>query len=92
MKISNQPDFGSAPEKAAAQSKALDAAAQFEALLISEMLRSAREEGDAGAESLRGMADHQLGQAIASAGGLGLKDLILSGLNVAGSRKTTTGV
>jgi Rod binding domain-containing protein len=60
-----------------------EVAAQFEALLISEMLRHARETGGAGlgegGESLSammGFAEQQLGQLIAARGGLGLGRLV----------------
>ena len=62
-----------------------DAARQFEALLISGMLKSARESGgegfmgsgtDGASDTALSMADEQLAQAMASRGGLGLAKLI----------------
>jgi flagellar protein FlgJ len=66
-------------------------AQQFEALLIGEMLKSAREaaqdmstddndDGDAGGDSAMDMAQTQFAQAIAMQGGLGLSHLIETGL------------
>jgi len=66
-------------------SKIHDAAQQFEALLIGEMLKSARESGswelteedaDPGQDSLAGMAESQFANALARSGGLGLSHMV----------------
>jgi flagellar protein FlgJ len=70
--------------------KELDAARDFEALLIGQMLRSIREEGsgwlgtgddDAGATAV-GFGEEQLAKALTKGGGLGLSKVIASGLAV----------
>jgi flagellar protein FlgJ len=62
-----------------------NAAQQFEALMIGEMMKSARETGDGGwlssdadngEESAMGMAETQFAQALASHGGFGLAKTI----------------
>lgn len=62
-----------------------DAAQQFEALMIGEMLKSARESGswelsddepDPGQDSLKGMAESQFAIALAKSGGLGLSQMV----------------
>lgn len=65
------------------------AAAEFESILVAEMLKSAREsasggwlgsgEEKAGATMVE-LAEQQLAQALAAAGGLGLAGLIVQGL------------
>ena len=68
--------------------KIRDAAQQFEALLLTEMLRSERESGngwlgsggDATGECATDFAEQQLGLALAQRGGLGLAGLISTGL------------
>jgi peptidoglycan hydrolase FlgJ len=65
-----------------------ESARQFEALLIGQMLRSARESGgswfgggeDEASSSAVGMAEEQLAQTLAAQGGLGLSRLITDGL------------
>jgi Rod binding domain-containing protein len=66
-------------------SKIHDAAQQFEALMIGEMLKSARESGswgltdeesDPGQDSLSGMAESQFASALARSGGLGLSHMV----------------
>lgn len=69
------------------------AAGDFEALLISQLLRSARgggegwmgTGGDQSASSVIEMAEDQLAQAMARSGGMGLARMVIQGLN------TTTG-
>jgi peptidoglycan hydrolase FlgJ len=70
--------------------KELGAARDFEALLISQMLRSIREEGsgwlgtgddDSGATAV-GFGEEQLAKALTKGGGLGLSKVIASGLAV----------
>jgi Rod binding domain-containing protein len=66
-----------------------DAARQFEALLIHEMLKSARSEGsgamiDGGEDdadsALSDMAEQQFAQLLAANGGIGLAKLVMDGL------------
>lgn len=66
-------------------SKLHDAAQQFEALMIGEMMRSVREAGsegwmgsgsDSGSESAMDMAEGQFARALATGGGLGLSKTI----------------
>jgi len=81
------PDLASkAPEDPA---KARDAARQFEALLIGQILRSVRESGgdgwlgsggDSASDCATEMAEQQFAQVLANQGGLGLAALIESGL------------
>ena len=75
------------------------AATEFEALLIADVLKSAREsdEGDgwlgAGQDSdsgLSSLADQQFAQNLAASGGLGLSRLITAGLTKAASGVVTT--
>ena len=67
----------------------LDAARQFESLLLSEMLKSVREASgsgwlgtgdDAAGDSAMALAQEQFAQALAQNGGLGLSKLIVGGL------------
>lgn len=67
--------------------KALDAARQFEALLLEQILRSARESGS-GADSAGGssaecateFAEQQFAVVLAKGGGLGIAKMIAAGL------------
>ena len=72
----------------------LDAAKQFESLLLSEMLKSVREASgsgwlgageDAAGDSAMGLAQEQFAQALAQGGGLGLSKMIAGGLQRADS-------
>jgi Rod binding domain-containing protein len=63
--------------------KAEDAAKQFEALLIAQMLRSAREaasEEDSTSSTMIDVGDQQFSVLLANNGGLGLARLIAKGL------------
>jgi len=67
--------------------KIKDAAQQFEALLIGQILRSEREansgwlgSGSGAGDSATEFAEQHLATALAASGGLGLADLIASGL------------
>ena len=69
--------------------KIREAAQQFEALLIEQMMKSARESGtgdwaggseDQSGESMSEMAEQQFAQVLASNGGLGLAKLVADGL------------
>jgi Rod binding domain-containing protein len=66
------------------QTKVEGAAKQFEALMIAQMLRTAREEtedGDSSSSTMLDMADQQFSQVLANNGGLGLAQLVVKGLN-----------
>lgn len=64
---------------------AAEAAEQFEALLLAQMLRAARPEGteedDTTSSTMWDMAAQQFSQLLAKNGGLGLSKTIASGLN-----------
>jgi len=64
--------------------KIADAAQQFEALLIGQMLRSVREsagdEQDSAGATMLDVADQQFSQLLAKNGGLGLAHMVVSGL------------
>jgi len=69
--------------------KIKDAASQFEALLVGQMLKSAREASskglsadntDSSGDSMMEMAEQQLSKVLAASGGLGLSKLIVQGL------------
>jgi peptidoglycan hydrolase FlgJ len=76
--------------------KIQDAARQFEALLIEQMLRSARASGEGwlgGGEDgpggiATGFAEQQLAIAMSSQGGLGLASLIVQGLERGSARSS----
>lgn len=66
--------------------KLAEAAKQFEALMITQMMKSAREtsgggwlsDGDeTGEDSSMGMAEEQFAQSMASSGGLGLANMVI---------------
>lgn len=68
--------------------KLRDAATQFEALLVTKMLQSARESGNgswAGNENgedstMMELSEQQFAQALASSGGLGIAKMVVAGL------------
>jgi Rod binding domain-containing protein len=68
--------------------KVADAARQFEALLLAQLLRAARGSGegwlgageDASASSALELAEEQFAAALSAQGGLGLARLVVSGL------------
>jgi len=69
---------------------AADAARQFEALMIGEMLRSAREaetddEKDSTGSTMLDMADQQFAKMLADRGGLGLANMIAKSLKAQSS-------
>ena len=73
----------------ASPAKIEDAARQFEALLVGQLIRSARAAGSEGwlgtgedqtASSVMELAEEQFAQALTSQGGLGLAGLIVSGM------------
>ena len=71
--------------------KILDAAKQFESLLITQILRAARGSGegwmgsggDASSDCASGYAEEQFAAAMAKSGGLGLANIIAAGLQKA---------
>jgi flagellar protein FlgJ len=67
-------------------SRVQDAAQQFEALMIGQMLRSVREaaqdhDSDSSGETMMDLADQQLSQLLARNGGMGLAQMIVKGLH-----------
>jgi Rod binding domain-containing protein len=67
-----------------APTKVEGAAKQFEALMIAQMLRTAREDtedGNSSSSTMLDLADQQFSQVLANNGGLGLAKLIVQGLN-----------
>lgn len=74
--------------KSRAPDKVHDAAQQFEALLMGQILRSARQNGsgwlgggeDSSAECATDYAEQQFAAVLAQQGGLGLADLVAKGL------------
>jgi len=80
-----------APARGDDPARVREAARQFEALLVHQILRSARESGagwmgsgqDASGESATDYAEQQFAEALCAHGGLGLADLIASGLKAA---------
>jgi Rod binding domain-containing protein len=66
------------------QTRIEGAAKQFEALMIAQMLRSARENGedaDSSSSTMMDVADQQFSQVLSNNGGMGLAKLIVQGLN-----------
>ncbi|HYW44175.1 MAG TPA: rod-binding protein [Bryobacteraceae bacterium] len=75
------------PAQANDPAKIRDAAQQFEALLLGQILRSARESGDGGwlgsgssSDGLTEFAEQHLASIMSQQGGLGLSTLITQGL------------
>ena len=84
---------GAKPNKDADPKRVLDAARQFESLLLSQMLRSMRESGSQGwmgtgedqtGASAMELAEEQFAQALSASGGLGLAQMVEASLNRAG--------
>ena len=74
----------SLPDQPIVKSKVEDAAKQFEALMIAQMLRTAREntgDQDSSGSTMLDVADQQFSQLLANNGGMGLAKLIVKGLN-----------
>jgi len=68
----------------AAPTKVEGAAKQFEALMIAQMLRTAREnteDQDSSGSTMLDLADQQFSQVLANNGGLGLAKLVVKGIN-----------
>ena len=76
------------PPNSKQATKLHDAASQFEALLVTKMLQSARESGNgswAGNENgedstMIELSEQQFAQALASSGGLGIAKMVVAGL------------
>jgi Rod binding domain-containing protein len=71
-------------------SKVEDAAKQFEALMIAQMLKTAREEteeNDSSGSTMLDLADQHFSQVLANNGGLGLAKLVVKGLNPPASHR-----
>ncbi len=91
MRVEANTGFATASEKIPGKGKAVDAAKQFEALLIGQMLKTMRESGsgwlgsgeDQAAESAMGMAEEHFAAALSASGGLGLASTIERGLAAA---------
>jgi len=66
--------------RAGAPEKIRDAAQQFEALLLGQILRAAREGGEASSGCAMEYAEQQFAAVMARNGGLGLAGLIVKGL------------
>lgn len=75
--------------KVASPAKIKEAASQFEALLITQMLQSSRASGGEGLmgdtqdqnSTLLELGEQQMAQALASNGGLGIAKMVVVGLN-----------
>ena len=87
MAISSVLPAGAATTRPRAPDKVHDAAQQFEALLLGQILRSARQSGpgwlggeDSSAECATDYAEQQFAAVLAQQGGLGLAGLIVQGL------------
>jgi peptidoglycan hydrolase FlgJ len=63
-----------------APEKVRDAAQQFEALLLGQILRGAREGGGSSSDCALEYAEQQFATVMARSGGLGLASLIVKGL------------
>ncbi len=77
--------------------KAKDTAKQFEAMLIAQMLSSARESDSSGwggdgsdksGGSMMGMAEQQLAQVLAAGGGLGLAKIVTHSMSQASAKSS----
>jgi Rod binding domain-containing protein len=71
-------------DTAGAPTKVEGAAKQFEALMIAQMLRTAREntaDQDSSGSTMLDLADQQFSQVLANNGGLGLAKLVVNGIN-----------
>jgi Rod binding domain-containing protein len=70
-------DGGRAPDP---PEKVLDAAQQFEALMLGQILRAARESSGSSSDCAMDYAEQQFATVMARSGGLGLARLIVQGL------------
>jgi flagellar protein FlgJ len=84
-----QTTVSAGPRKTDSPARIQDAAQQFEALLLNQLLHSARESSggwlslgdDASGDSATDFAEQQLADTLARQGGLGLSKLIAAGLH-----------
>lgn len=74
------PSSASTPAKSAESSRISDAGEQFEALLMGQILRSARESNGGSNDCATEFAEQHLATVLAQHGGLGLARLIGQGL------------
>lgn len=84
-----QPSLSTSSAKKDSPAKIRQAAADFEALLLAQMMKSARETSGAGADgadeseensTMIELGEQQLAQALASSGGLGIAKMVITGL------------
>lgn len=81
-------DSSQTPSGTSDSKKLADAARQFEALLIGQLLRSARDPDEEGpmedqggtGSALLDMGEQQFAQALAASGGLGIAKMVITGL------------
>jgi Rod binding domain-containing protein len=82
-------NYETATPPGANQSKIADAAKQFEALMLGQLLKTARESSDGGwlgtgedqaGELALDMAEQQFAQAMSARGGLGIAKMVTAGL------------
>jgi flagellar protein FlgJ len=79
------PDGAAADSKSGDKAKLKDAAGKFEAMLIAQMLKSARKtdsggwsgESDQSASSMMDMAEQQLADMLGAQGGLGIAQMVV---------------
>jgi flagellar protein FlgJ len=79
----------------AAPTKVEGAAKQFEALMIAQMLKTAREnteDGDSSSSTMLDVADQQFSQVLANNGGLGLANLIVKGLGQTNANQQSSAI
>lgn len=83
--LSGAAELSGATNATSKPSKIHEAAQQFEALMIGEMMKSSRESGswglsdedaDPGQDTFSGMAESQFANALARSGGLGLSRMV----------------
>ena len=93
-------DFAASPasNRSARPARALDAAEQFEALLISQLLHSARAEGsgwlgapgESSSDCATDYAEQQFAAVMAHAGGLGIATMVARGLSTPSTAAPST--
>lgn len=87
--LSSQIGVGSSARPSDDPAKIRKAATEFEALLFTQMMKSARGDAstgtggdaDASGSSLIELSEQQFAQALASSGGLGIAKMVIAGLN-----------
>jgi Rod binding domain-containing protein len=92
--------LASTVQPAANPSKIADAAKQFEALMLGQILKTARESSDGGwlgtgddhsGELALEMAEQQFAQAMSARGGLGIAKLVTAGLDHRSAKAANSG-